>query len=171
MISYPAMWWIPHRERRSSAALAAMMVAIALTAIAFVTASATARASAHAAKARPAVKIANTLVGPLLVNHSGRTIYMFTRDRRRKDRCRKIKGCERDWPAVTTTGKPVAGKGVKKSLLGTIPYKGKLRELTYKGYPLHTYRFDTGPGSVINIGNRQYGGGWYALTAKAQLIK
>jgi predicted lipoprotein with Yx(FWY)xxD motif len=107
----------------------------------------------------------------LLVNKSGRTIYMFTRDRRRKDKCRKIKGCERDWPAVTTTGKPVAGPGVKKSLLGTIPYKGKLRELTYKGYPLHTYRFDTSNGSVINIGNRQYGGGWYALNARGGQIK
>jgi predicted lipoprotein with Yx(FWY)xxD motif len=123
----------------------------------------------HAAK--PTVKVANTAVGPLLADKTGYTVYMFKRDKPRKDVCRTIKKCEKDWPAVTTTGKPVAGPGVKKSLLGTIPYKGKLREVTYKGHPLHTYRFDTSKGSVINIGNRQYGGAWYALNAKGGVVK
>ncbi len=127
------------------------------------------RRSTHAAK--PTVKIVKTAVGPLLANRSGYTVYMFVRDKPRKDVCRKIKNCEKDWPAVTTTGKPVAGPGVKKSLLGSIPYKGKLREVTYKGHPLHTYRFDTSKGSVINIGNRQFGGAWYALNAKGGVVK
>jgi hypothetical protein len=100
---------------------------------------------------------------------------MFVRDKRRKDECVKIKGCEKDWPAVTTTGKPVAGPGVKKSLLGSIPYKGKhkgkLREVTYKGHPLHTYRFDTSKRSVINIGNRQFHGAWYGLNANGRVVK
>jgi predicted lipoprotein with Yx(FWY)xxD motif len=144
---------------------------VVLVTVMIVATGATARTSAHAAKAKPVMRIGSTIVGPLLVNKSGRTIYMFTRDKRRKDKCRKIKGCEKDWPAVTTTGKPVAGPGVKKSLLGTIPYKGKQRELTYKGYPLHTYRYDTSKESVINIGLVQYGGSWYALNAKGGLIK
>jgi predicted lipoprotein with Yx(FWY)xxD motif len=121
--------------------------------------------------AKPTVKIANTEVGPLLANKSGYTVYMFVRDKSRKDECRKIKNCEKDWPAVTTKSKPVAGPGVKKSLLGSIPYKGTLREVTYKGHPLHTYRFDASKGSVINIGNRQFGGAWYALNAKGKVVK
>jgi predicted lipoprotein with Yx(FWY)xxD motif len=121
--------------------------------------------------AKPTVKIVQTEVGPLLADGSGYTVYMFVRDKPRKDECRKIKNCEKDWPAVTTTGKLVAGPGVKKSLLGSIPYKGKLREVTYKGHPLHTYRFDASRGSVINIGNRQYGGAWYALNAKGKVVK
>ena len=147
-------------------------VAVALSiAVPFAAASATARSPAHVAGAVPTVKIGNTLVGPLLVNKSGRTVYMFVRDRTRDDVCRTINGCEKDWPPVTTAGKPVAGPGVKKSLLGSIPYKGKLREVTYKGRPLHTYRFDTSKGSVINIGIVQYGGAWYALNAKGGLVK
>jgi predicted lipoprotein with Yx(FWY)xxD motif len=126
-------------------------------------------AQQHAAK--PTVKVASTEVGPLLVNKSGYTVYMFVRDKKNKDQCRKIKGCEKDWPAVTTKSKPVAGPGAKKSLLGSIPYKGKLREVTYKGHPLHTYRFDASKGSVINIGNRQFGGSWYALNAKGKVVK
>jgi predicted lipoprotein with Yx(FWY)xxD motif len=121
--------------------------------------------------AKPTVKIVETAVGPLLADGSGDTVYMFARDKPRKDVCRTIKKCEKDWPAVTATGTPVAGPGVKKSLLGSIPYQGKLREVTYKGHPLHTYRFDASKGSVINIGNRQYGGAWYALNAKGGVVK
>lgn len=132
-------------------------------------------AGAGAAKAKPTVKIASTYVGPLLVNKAGYTIYMFARDKRNKDVCVTIKKCEKDWPAVTTTTKPIAGPGVKKALLGTIPYrgphKGKVLELTYKGRPLHTYRYDTSKASVINIGNRQFHGAWYGLNAKGGLVK
>ena len=142
-----------------------------LIALACAANSAPARSLAHASGATPTVKIANTLVGPLLVNKAGRTVYAFVRDKRNKDVCRTISGCEKDWPAVTTSGKPVAGPGLKKSLLGSIPYKGSLREVTYKGHPLHTYRFDSSNGSVINIGIVQYGGAWYALNAKGGLVK
>lgn len=157
-------------SRKVAALLLATAVALTLTAAVAHT-SATARGLARDAAARPTVKIASTIVGPLLVNRSGRTVYMFTRDKRGRDKCRKIKGCEKDWPAVTTDGKPVAGPGVDQSLLGTIAYKGKLREVTYAGYPLHTYRFDTSNGSAINIGIRQFGGAWYALNANGGLIK
>lgn len=158
-------------RREHVALLSAAIVALGVTP-AFATVSANARSEHSAAK--PTVKVATTYDGPLLVDKSGYTIYMFVRDKRNKDKCRKIKGCEKKWPAVTTTGKPVAGPGVKKSLLGTIPYKGKLRELTYKGHPLHTYSVERRDGSkrdVLNIGIRQYGGAWYALNAKGTVVK
>jgi predicted lipoprotein with Yx(FWY)xxD motif len=154
---------------------AGQRVALLLTAVSLLlttsglAAAATPRGQHHDAK--PTVKIADTAVGPLLADTSGYTVYMFVLDKPHKDVCRTIAKCEKDWPAVTTTGKPVAGPGVKKSLLGSIPYKGKLREVTYKGHPLHTYRFDVSKGSVINIGNRQYGGAWYALNAKGGVVK
>jgi predicted lipoprotein with Yx(FWY)xxD motif len=151
-------------------ALALAAASLLLTTPALAAASASTDHSKHHT-AKPTVRIVETAVGPLLANGTGYTVYMFVRDKRRKDVCRTIKHCERDWPAVTTTGKPVAGPGVKKSLLGSIPYKGKLREVTYKGHPLHTYRFDTSKGSVINIGNRQYGGAWYGLNAKGGVVK
>ncbi|HWB66333.1 MAG TPA: hypothetical protein VG708_05860 [Mycobacteriales bacterium] len=155
--------------RRVAVGLAAVAV-LAVTSV-FAATGATAHGLKHHAK--PTVQIAHTAVGPLLVNQSDRTIYMFVRDKRNKDKCRKIQHgrCEKKWPAVTTTGKPVAGPGVKKSLLGTIPYQGKLREVTYKGYPLHTYTGDTGKRDVLNIGIREFGGPWYALNAHGGLIK
>jgi predicted lipoprotein with Yx(FWY)xxD motif len=156
----------PGAHRRVGLVLIAVSLLGTTPALAAVSA---AHGQQHAAK--PTVKIVETAVGPLLADKSGDTVYMFVRDKPRKDVCRTIKNCEKDWPAVTTTGKPVAGPGVKKSLLGSIPYNGKLREVTYKGHPLHTYRFDASKGSVINIGNRQFGGAWYALNSKGGVVK
>ncbi len=127
--------------------------------------------AAHAAGARPTVALGNTLAGPLLVDHRGYTIFMFAKDARNRDNCAKIKGCLTDWPAVTTTGRPNVGPGLKRSLVGTIPYKGKLRMVTYDGRPLHTYKFDPAPKSVENIGNTQFGGAWWALNAAGKPVK
>jgi predicted lipoprotein with Yx(FWY)xxD motif len=50
-----------------------------------------------------------------------------------------------DWPAYTTTGAPVAGPGVKQSMLGEVDRKGVGEQVTYNGHPL--YLFDAIPGS------------------------
>jgi predicted lipoprotein with Yx(FWY)xxD motif len=130
-------------------------------------------ARAHTTASKGAtIKLGNTGAGAVLTNSKGHVLFIFTKDKRKKDKCRAIKHCEANWPAVTTTGKPVAGPGVKKSLLGTIPYKGKTREVTYGGHPLHTYKHDGGAElSFMDIGIKQYGGRWYGLTATDAIVK
>jgi predicted lipoprotein with Yx(FWY)xxD motif len=49
-----------------------------------------------------------------------------------------------DWPAYTTTAAPVAGPGVKQSLLGEVNRAGIGEQVTYNGHPL--YLFDEIPG-------------------------
>ena len=51
-----------------------------------------------------------------------------------------------EWPAITTTGRPVAGPGVSQSLLGRVYRKGVGYQVTYAGHPL--YLFDQQPGAV-----------------------
>jgi predicted lipoprotein with Yx(FWY)xxD motif len=41
------------------------------------------------------------------------------------------------WPALTTTGAPVAGTGVKQDLLGTVKRPGVGDQVTYAGHPLY----------------------------------
>jgi predicted lipoprotein with Yx(FWY)xxD motif len=48
-----------------------------------------------------------------------------------------------EWPALTTTGKPVAGPGVDQKLLGTVERPGIGDQVTYGGHPL--YLFDHRP--------------------------
>lgn len=44
-----------------------------------------------------------------------------------------------DWPALTTKGAPIAGRGVDAHLLGTIFRRGIGRQITYAGHPLYLF--------------------------------
>jgi predicted lipoprotein with Yx(FWY)xxD motif len=54
------------------------------------------------------------------------------------------------WPAITTTGAPVAAGGVRQSLLGTVHRAGVGTQVTYAGHPL--YLFDEAPAQVNGEG-------------------
>ncbi len=107
----------------------------------------------------------------MIVNGRGRTAYEFTRDRRNRDACAIISGCLSVWPPLTVKGSPVAGPGLKRSLLGTIRLAGGVRQVTYAGHPLYTYAFDTGPGQTGYVGAPEFGGVWYAISAAGKTVR
>jgi predicted lipoprotein with Yx(FWY)xxD motif len=124
-----------------------------------------------AAKGPATVKVANSSLGKILVNGSGRTVYMFTRDGRGKDRCVMIQGCTSIWPPLTTNGKPVARSGAKASLLGTIKLPNGRLQVTYAGHPLYTYSADVMPHETDYVGSPQFGGTWYAVNSNGGKVK
>lgn len=117
------------------------------------------------------VQLRSTSLGMILVNGRGFTLYMFAKDTRNHNACVAIKGCAAIWPALLTSGKPVAGSGVKASLLGTIKLSGGKQQVTYAGRPLYTYVADSRPGSTSYVGFSQFGGAWYALGASGKIVK
>jgi predicted lipoprotein with Yx(FWY)xxD motif len=129
--------------------------------------SALASASGRQAK----LQLRNTKVGTILVNGRGFTLYAFTKDRRNVDACVKIRGCLGAWPALTTVVKPIAGTGVKASLIGTINVKGVGRQVTYNGFPLYTYVGDSRPGQTFYVNFFQFGGRWPAVNAAGKVVK
>ena len=50
-----------------------------------------------------------------------------------------------DWPALTTTGAPIAGPGVNPRLLGSVYRQGIGRQVTYAGHPLYMNHSDQPP--------------------------
>jgi len=59
------------------------------------------------------------------------------------------------WPALLTKGAPVAGPGVKASLLGTVtrtdmglPGVSSVKQVTYAGQPLYRFFLDQAPGDT-----------------------
>ena len=128
-------------------------------------------ATAVSAAGRPAkIKLSGSSLGKILVNGSGATVYMFTKDGRNKDKCQSISGCTSIWPPVTTHGKPIAGPGINKRLLGTIKIAHGAKQVTYAGHALYTYTGDFGPAQTSYVGAMQFGGTWFALNAAGKKV-
>jgi predicted lipoprotein with Yx(FWY)xxD motif len=108
---------------------------------------------------RTKVTLHSTSKGKVLATSTGRTLYLYTPDGHNKSNC--FGSCSAYWPALLTTGKPLAGMGVKQSLLATAKRGAKL-QVTYNGHPLYRYVGDSGPGQITGEGTD---GTWYVVTA------
>jgi predicted lipoprotein with Yx(FWY)xxD motif len=143
----------------------------AVLAIAGALAVSLAATSASAKPGRTKISLRKTGIGMILVNARGRTLYAFTKDGRNKDRCVTTPGCTSTWPAVTTAGKPRAGKGVNASKLGSIKLSDGSRQVTYGGRPLYTYVGDESAGETDYVGVMAFGGTWQAVNAAGKTVK
>ena len=97
------------------------------------------------------VTLHSTNRGKVLATSTGRTLYLDTADGRNKSRCTSANGCASLWPPLLTKGKPVAGMGVKQSLLGTLKRGAKL-QVSYNGHPLYTWTGDSKAGQATGEG-------------------
>jgi predicted lipoprotein with Yx(FWY)xxD motif len=95
------------------------------------------------------VTLHSTSRGKVLATSTGRTLYLDTLDGRNKSNC--TGSCASIWPPLMTRGKPVAGAGVKQSLLGTAKRGTKL-QVTYNGHPLYTFASDPKAGQANGEG-------------------
>ena len=75
-------------------------------------------AAAPASAAGTRITVSNSEFGPMVWGPKRQAIYVFQRDAFKRSRC--TGECAEAWPPVYTSGKPVAGKGARRSLLGTI---------------------------------------------------
>ena len=128
-----------------------------------------AAASAQAASGGARISLRKTHLGMLLVNSHGFTLYAFSRDPRNLDRCVSMSGCSSIWPLVRTGARPIAGPGLKRSLLGSIKVHGGL-QVTYAGHPLYSYSGDPGPGSTSYVGVSQFKGVWRGVQASGATV-
>lgn len=110
-------------------------------------------------------------LGKILVNSGGLTIYVFTADTRNQDNCQSKPHCTLSWAPVLTNGKPVAGAGVRQSLLGTTMLKSGKLQVTYNGHPLYTYIGDTQKHDTSYVNFPQFGGNWRAINAAGKEVK
>jgi predicted lipoprotein with Yx(FWY)xxD motif len=156
------------RSTLAATLLAAALFAASLTAIAAVPAGAS--APAHAAGAQK-LQLRHTSLGSILVDASGFTLYHFSKDTSAKNTCMSNRECGATWPALTSSGRPTAGPGVKASLISTIALPGGKRQVTYAGHPLYTYEPAGERGETGYIGVRQFGGTWYGLSASGGNVK
>ena len=104
----------------------------------------------------------NGSLGKILVDSKGRTVYLFKKDTGPKSMCSGA--CAVDWPPVTTTGKPTAGKGLTASMVGTTTRSDGSRQVTYNGHPLYLYIGDQKAGDTNGQNVSAFGAEWYVLS-------
>jgi predicted lipoprotein with Yx(FWY)xxD motif len=155
--------------RRPLTVTLAVLTSAALAALVPAASGASDAPSAHPAAAGAKVQIRHTRRGDLLVNARGFTLYTFARDGHNRDRCVQISGCRGIWPLEATRRRPIAGTGVRRSLLGTIRV-GATTQVTYAGHPLYTYIADSAPGQTAYVGVSQFGGKWFGIRASGRQL-
>ncbi len=124
----------------------------------------------HSAQAAT-IELRETRLGKILTNSAGFTLFEFTKDKKKKDNCVAISGCDEVWPPLTVTGTPTAGAGLKAKKLSTITLPSGAHQVTYAGHPLYLYVGDKGPEETSYVGALEFGGYWYALNAKGKPVK
>ena len=114
------------------------------------------------------VAVAKSPLGRILVDSRGITLYDFPKDRGTTSSC--YGACAALWPPLTTKGKPVAGPGVRASLLGTTKRTDGKLEVTYNGHPLYYFVSDRSPGQATGQGLNQFGAPWWVLSPAGKEI-
>ena len=116
------------------------------------------------------------LKNTILVDGTGRTLYLLTSDPKNQATCAALAPiCPPTWPALATTGAPKAGPGVKASLLGTTIGAHGVKQVTYNGHPLYTFHGGNGAGAGDKKPGDARGQGfysiWYVVSPKGTAIK
>jgi predicted lipoprotein with Yx(FWY)xxD motif len=110
------------------------------------------------------VHLRRTARGKVLVAPNGHSLYDFTRDTRNTSHCGAT--CRLYWKPLMTKGRPVAGLGVKQSLLG----QTTKHQVTYNHRPLYTYIADTRAGQIRGEDVDASGGYWYLMNARGHSV-
>jgi predicted lipoprotein with Yx(FWY)xxD motif len=114
------------------------------------------------------ISVASTKVGQVLVDGSGRTVYLFEADKGKDSSC--YNACAQAWPPVTTAGGPQSRNCASDALLGTTTRTDGTTEVTYGGHPLYYFIADKKAGDTTGQGINQFGAKWYVLAPSGKKI-
>jgi len=114
------------------------------------------------------VAVASSTLGRIIVDGRGRTLYLFARDRHGRSACSGA--CATYWPPLIASGKLLAVRGAKASLLGTPRRADGRRQVTYRHHPLDRYVGDATKGQTKGQGLDLSGGEWWVLSPAGNKI-
>ena len=115
------------------------------------------------------ISLEQSPVGPILATGKGFTLYDFKPDSPTHSACVN-QSCVFLWPPLVEDGPVTLGKGLHRSLLGTVKRSDGSLQITYGGHPLYTFNADVKPGMVTGQALDQSGGPWYVVGPSGQQI-
>lgn len=120
--------------------------------------------AAPAAPAKYEVRAASVGgLGRILTDGAGFTLYMYAPDHQGRSVCSGF--CARSWPPLLLpqgVTRPIAGPGIRTSLLGTTRRANGELQVTYDKWPLYLWEGDTAAGQAT--GQADDMGLWYVLS-------
>jgi predicted lipoprotein with Yx(FWY)xxD motif len=127
-----------------------------------------AMSSTPAPAAAGRLAVADHGLGRMLVDGSGRSLYLFKADKTTQSTCSG--GCAQVWPPVTDAASVKAGPGVEAKLVGTSKRADGTMQVTYAGHPLYLYAGDGAAGQVNGQGIDGFGALWWAVAPDGAAI-
>ncbi len=125
---------------------------------------------AEAAPALPAGKLSvstDAVIGKLVTDGTGRTLYRFDQDTAKPPKTTCEADCATAWPPVAADD-ALAGEGIDKALLGEVTRADGTRQLTIAGWPAYRYAKDGAAGDVKGQGVNDK---WFALAPDGKKAK
>ena len=114
--------------------------------------------------AGPAVSVAGTELGDVLVDPDGLTLYIFTNDSEGQSVCNDA--CAATWPPVAAN---VAIDGsLDAAMFGSATRDDGSAQLTVNGQPLYTFSGDSAPGEVNGHG---LNGVWFVVDSQGNPVE
>lgn len=108
--------------------------------------------------------VADSALGEILVDGSGKTLYLFVPDAQGDSTC--YDECEQNWPPLT--GEPVAGDGIDAALIGTTTRTDGTVQATFNGWPLYRFGGDAAAGDANGQGLNDV---WYVVSTAGDAIQ
>ncbi|MFD9405820.1 hypothetical protein ACFWBN_02185 [Streptomyces sp. NPDC059989] len=115
--------------------------------------------------AAASVRVADSPLGPILVDGAGRTLYGFTKDQPGASNCDA--DCVAVWPALIAP-EVAAGSGAEAKLLGKTPLTDGATQARYGDWPLYYYVGDAVAGDVTG---QALDDEWFVIGADGKLVK
>jgi predicted lipoprotein with Yx(FWY)xxD motif len=124
--------------------------------------------TAAPAPSATSVALAGSPIGTLLVDGSGRTLYLFEADTTGASTC--YDACAAAWPPLLTSAPPVGVADVAAVDLGTTARRDGTQQVTYHGHPLYLFTGDRKAGDTNGQDVEAFGAEWYAVGADGSSI-
>ena len=113
------------------------------------------------------VRVAKSSLGRILVDSTGRTLYLFKADSGTTSACSGA--CAIAWPPLRTGATPAAGGATAASARHHLAV-GRAQQVTYNGHPLYLFVKDHKPGDVNGQGLTAFGAAWFAVSPAGNQI-
>lgn len=125
-------------------------------------------AASPTTSAQVAISVANSRYGKIIVDGSGRTLYLFDIERDHMPICNSA--CAVAWPPLLAPSGAASTSELDQALIATAVRNDGSLQLTYNRHALYYYAGDHSAGEIKCQAVIEFGGGWYVIDPQGNKI-